>query len=384
MAEREEFLITTSVDGHEWPSVWNTADERGIDHPERWSIKRSSTGFTLTHVAGKALRITEDMIGPDAYFELPQSSGDVRKIYVKFQKLVPIRPAFMPVALPTGVQYGPSQVFASSGVREYLIGFEPVDGTYKASVEKEPIFQLARGANGDFQIVAMRSNVRFKVFGQKSKALPPGVPLGFRAQDASRSAILWGSYWWRFNQIPTPEILPPDEREEEELDADTRAFKQLGKIIGTVMAVVLLGVKFLYHAPPGTKKRSRSRSTLQKPHVIPTYSAETEAAGAREAEAEAAGTAEAKPKEKPKPPPPKAEAEEPKPRPEPPKPKLQPKPVPKPPVPPKKVTPPPKIVPPAIEAAAGVEAAARRGRRRTRRPRPCRRSRIPPRSPRPR
>ena len=173
--------------------------------------------------------------------------------------------------------------------------------------------------------------VRLKVFGQKSKAIPPGMPISFRAVDASRCAILWGGYWWRFNQVPNPEVLPPDEFEEEELDADNRAFKQLGKTVGTVMVVLLLAVKFLFHAPPEAAKKDKVDVEIKKAHLLPPNMKKPEPPKPKPPEP---------PKPKPKPEPPKPKPPEPpKPKPKPPEPP-KPKPKPEPPKPqPKKIEP---------------------------------------------
>jgi hypothetical protein len=317
--EREEFLITTSVDGHEWPFLWNAEGDMGLDHPERWRISRTEAGFLFIHVNGKRMRLREDRIGPDDYVELPCERGDPRRILVNVQKLKPIRPAFLPVSLPSQLQFGMSRIYASAGIRDYLVGFEEVSGNYKAMLDKEPVFQFAGAPNGISQIIALRPNVRFKMFGGKSKPIPLGTPVSMKTVDFSRAAILWGGYWWRFNQVPTPQMLPPDEYEEEEAEIDARSFKKLGKIVAVILVLALLDVKFLMRFPAEKKQETKQvEVALKRPKTL-------------EGEKKPPPKPTPKPTQVAKVEPPKPKPPEPKPKPKPPEKKLVQKPKPKPP-----------------------------------------------------
>jgi hypothetical protein len=277
---KDEYLVTTTVQGKSWQVVWDPEGQGGpekpeplgLDHPVFWEIHNTRAGFVLKHTKdGRAISIAESAIAREEAIPLPHGKGEPRDITVKLKKLKKIRPAFI-TDLSAFKNIGPADNYASSGIRDLLINFEQVNGTYEALVEKIPIFKMKAVTNG-FHVTVFQKNLRFKILGQKSRVVPVGQPIQLTTAEVHGGAFILGSYWWRINKVAKPTVLEAQDFADEEKAQDAIPINVLGKIVaGLLIAfmVVSRGAHYLDEFQAAKKpKVIEAQVELKKPKIIP-------------------------------------------------------------------------------------------------------------------
>ena len=273
--KKDEFLITTRFGAHRWSETWDGCEPRGLDYPVYWHLEASDgQGLQLRARDGTLLNMkSADLLRGDE-IALPAIAPDARQFSISVQKLTPIRPAFMPVRWQAGVNYEPGQCFLSEGIHELLIGFGPIEAVRTAKVEGRPIFNLQANAHG-FAVTSLQSDLKFKVLGEKSKRFDAGTTLQLREEMLVRCAFLWGSYWWRINSIPEPELLPPDDFEDEDRYEDSIPLHWIARITASLLLSILIVTRIFYALNEGIEERDRISLEkevaveLHKPKVLP-------------------------------------------------------------------------------------------------------------------
>jgi hypothetical protein len=272
--EKDDFLVTTTVNGKSWQMVWDNEEPLELDHPVFWELRNGDHGVILYHKTdGRKYAIAPEHLNGQQQVSVPASPGEERQISLEFKRLHKIRPAFMP-NLKAMRELGAADYYLSSGIREYLIGFKPIEGQgFTATVEDQDVFEILN-AGEVAQIVAKRPGVRFKLMGQGSKVLPVGGTFNISPNDLVGGAFIFGSYWWRINKVATPEMMDLDELEQELKEQDLIPLRSLGKSIGAFVLVAVIIMRGLYytdlfhdkkvHTPPPV-----AEVELKKPKIIP-------------------------------------------------------------------------------------------------------------------
>jgi hypothetical protein len=277
---KDEYLVTTTVQGKSWQVVWDPEGQGGpekpeplgLDHPVFWEIHNTRAGFVLKHTKdGRAISIAESAIAREESIPLPHGKGEPRDITVKLKKLKKIRPAFI-TDFDAFKNIGPADNYASSGIRDLLINFEQVNGSYEALVEKIPIFKMKAVKTG-FHVTVFQKNLRFKILGQKSRVIPVGQPILLTTAEVHGGAFILGSYWWRINRVAKPTILEAQDFADEEKSQDAIPINVLGKIVaGLLIGFVVLsrGAHYLDEFQAAKKpKVIEAQVELKKPKIIP-------------------------------------------------------------------------------------------------------------------
>jgi hypothetical protein len=276
---KDEFLVTTTVQGKTWQVVWDpeTAGTEqpkplGLDHPVFWELHNTRAGFILKHTKdGYAISIADGVIARGEQIPLPHRKGEPRDVTVQLKRLKKIRPAFI-TDFNAFKNIGPADNYASSGIRDLLINFEQVNGTFDASVEKVPIFKLKAVKNG-FHLTAFQKNLRFKILGQKSRLVPIGQPIILTTAEVHGGAFILGSYWWRINKVAKPSVLDAQDFADEEKVQEAVPLNVLGKIVAGIFVGFLLISRSSYYLERFQESKRpkviQAQVELKKPKIIP-------------------------------------------------------------------------------------------------------------------
>lgn len=269
--KHDEYLITTTADGRSYQWVWDAHEPLSLDRPNTWEIVRQSDGVKLVHVdAKKEIDVRASHLAGERGLEIP-AVGDSRPMLIEFKKLKRIRPAYLP-DLDAIQKVGKAEHYVSAGIREHLISFQALDSKMTCQVEQDGIFQASPVATG-LQITAKRAGLKFKPHGEDSIALPPGQTFAIQFSDVYTGAFIFGSYWWRFNRVATPEMVDLDELDKEEASQDLVSLQQLGKVLAGFMAVsvaVIMGVRWMQdYQDAHRKKPETAQVEMKKPKYIP-------------------------------------------------------------------------------------------------------------------
>ncbi|MBS1960062.1 MAG: AgmX/PglI C-terminal domain-containing protein [Bdellovibrionales bacterium] len=297
---KDDFLITTTVEGKSWHWLWDHDEPMTVDHPSEWELHRDTHGGAkfVHRISKKEIEVKDAHLTGAHDLSIPADGAGGRELNIHFKKLHRIRPAYLS-DLDALKNVGPADHYASAGIREHLISFKPVDKTIHCKVEDDEMFEV-RSTPSTFVVVVKRAGVRFKPHGESSRVLNPGAPIQIPFSEMYGGAFIYGSYWWRFNKVPTPEMMDLDELDREESAQDVVSLNQLGKFTLGIVAVLFGLIQAAHYMElyqdANRKKPETAVVELKKPKLIPLAE-----------------------KPKPTPAPPKKIAEKPKPTPAPPK-----------------------------------------------------------------
>jgi len=328
---KEDFYVTTSVNGQTLRTVWDTAEPLAVGMKGHWSLERTEHGFIAREMTGRRKRtptgntilIPFETVTEGRETELPFAIGDeARALTLRIHPLRPIKPAYLPTSEPligTGPDKRPSVLFIFYGVKKLLVRYARTGGDYKAIISRKRIFDCVRKDDA-YEVTAYKEGLTLEHNGHK-RLLVANLPERVTEEEMIQGTIEWGIHWWRMNRIPIPPALPPKEEDEETPD---RVFYKKVSLSVSVGFALLLTMVMLTPKPKEHAKVTKPpvEITLKQPKIV-------------QKKPEPVVIAEPKPApEPPKPtpkkpePPPKKVAEQPPPKPQPPQKVAQPKPQP--------------------------------------------------------
>jgi periplasmic protein TonB len=267
-----EYLVSTTVNDRIWLQVWNDAEPLGLDYPVNWELLNKNGTVHIRHLTdGWSHDIKESQLDGKVKISLPAETGQTREVKVRVRKLKRARPAYLP-DFQAFESIGPANLYMSSGILEHLIHFAAVDDKYLATLGEASVFSVDAGKEL-VQITALHAGVRFKIAGQVSRLLPVGKPISLHPAELEAGAFILGSYWWRLANLPEPELIDPDELDEERNFQDSIPLKTLGRLAGAILVLALVVSRGFYYldsilgrhvAPPLV-----AEIELKKPKFIP-------------------------------------------------------------------------------------------------------------------
>lgn len=251
--------------------MWDREEPLELDYPVYWSLHDTDKGVFLRHNhGGHEYHIGEHYLNGEKDIPLPKGEGEERQITVNFKPLKRIRPAFITNSEASRM-VGPADRYVSSGIREHLISFrEMLEKPYEGSIVESSVFDMSF-KNNRIEVKSKVAGLRFKPSGSESKPLLPGVAASFTESECLTGAFIYGSYWWRLNKFPTPEMLALDELDTENKAQDLVSLQSLTRGIGAtlmILLVVIRGFYYLHHDADTIKPPVVAEVELKKPKLI--------------------------------------------------------------------------------------------------------------------
>lgn len=275
----EKYIVTTTIHGKVRNQFWEPKRPLGLLYPEQYIVEKQGSVIRISDWKSKS-RIAE--FGPS---DLDTGAVvAVQGMHIGIRRATSLSVPFLSSdnhnfknnSAASLISMSDAQLFVYSGVRRSMISSQGVVSAFVAYARSRPIAVVYRKNEELYWIKPLLDGVRLKLRGEKSSTGSVGEPWQLSKDQLLGSTLIRGVYWWRFNLLNVPEVIP-DKNDDKALvaglfsNADQKLFRFFLIACGLFTSLILLALFQFYQSHPKEEKilPQFAKTLLKSPTIVP-------------------------------------------------------------------------------------------------------------------
>ena len=272
-------IVTTTLNGREKKEVWDTSEPILVGYPNVYQLKKTGDGvvFYPQFKGGNEISVSSDALDMHRDIRLPgNGQGKLPFVSVKIREPRTLQPAYRIAKSTHPYPLKKLELHVFCSVRKWLFESSSINGAFIGKVRGRPVFTIEK-TDTAYVLEVLSRGIALKQGDRLSQSLKPGQCIRLTDTVLSESALIRGTFSWRFGLLPSADPILYNEVFEKDQDSENKWFSRFV----TTFGIFAVGLIFSLSLLPPIEMKSEKELTpdvivsikktvnLAKPRVAP-------------------------------------------------------------------------------------------------------------------